>query len=69
MPDPEPLVTVETGPGRWQKMTRAQAAANGYEVPDDKAPEAKVREPANKARKAPAKRAPRSGGTRRRSST
>jgi len=67
---PEELVTVQIAPGRWQKMTRAQAAAAGYDLPGDE-PDTKTREPANKARKAPAKApakkaAPRrSGGTRR----
>lgn len=56
MTDPEPLVTVQIAPGRWQKMTRATAAAKGYDVDDDDEPEAKTRTPANKARKAPAKK-------------
>jgi len=51
------LVTVQIGPGRWQKMTRKQAADNGYEV-DEPETEVKTRAPADKARKTPARKAP-----------
>jgi len=63
---PEELVVVEIAPGRWQKMTRKQAADAGYEVPGAE-PEAKTRQPANKARKVAPRKATSTRKTTRRS--
>jgi len=72
MPNDDELVTVPIAPGRWQKMTRRQAAAAGYDLPGDEPPpepepDAKTRTPANKARKAPAKAPAKKATSRRRS--